>query len=268
LESAPAGGQGRRVTVVRDALAQRRQRDTKKNELKPHLNKTWCIGSVNAAFLAQMESLLWLYSLPVDSRFPVVCFDERPCFLIGDTVAALALKAGSARREHYEYEKNGSCALLAAIEPKTGKRLAQVYDQRRKREYALFLKELAAQYPEAEKIRLVQDNLNTHNLSSLYETFTAQEAFALGQRFELYYTPKKASWLNMIEIEFSAIARQCLQRRIASKAELEREVLSLVKERAAKAIKIEWQFSLASARTKLNRHYESVHAENIKYKAT
>jgi len=215
-----------------------------------------------------MERLLWLYSLPLDARFPVVCFDERPCFLIGDTVSALALKAGSVLKEHYEYEKHGSCALLAALEPKSGKRLAQVYDHRRKREYALFLKELAAQYPQAEKIRLVQDNLNTHNLSSLYETFPAQEAFALSQRFEFYYTPKKASWLNMIEIEFSAIARQCLHRRIAAKAELEREVLSLVKERAAKAIKIEWQFSIASARIKLNRHYEQVQPENVRYKET
>ena len=215
-----------------------------------------------------MERLLWLYSLPVDSRFPVICFDERPCFLIGSTVAALALKAGSVLKEHYEYEKKGSCALLAAIEPKTGQRVAQVFDQRRKREYALFLRELAAHYPRAEKIRLVQDNLNTHNLSSLYETFTAEEAFRLGQRFEFYYTPKKASWLNMIEIEFSAIARQCLHRRIATKAELEREVPAIVKEREGKAIKIEWQFSITSARTKLNRHYEQVQAENIRYKET
>jgi DDE superfamily endonuclease len=215
-----------------------------------------------------MERLLWLYSLPVDARFPVVCFDERPCFLIGHTVPALAMKAGSVLKEHYEYTKHGSCALLAAIEPKTGRRFAQVYDHRRKREYALFLKELAAQYPEAVKIRLVQDNLNTHHLSSLYETFPADEAFALGQRFEFYYTPKKASWLNMIEIEFSALARLCLQRRMARQAELEREVLSLVKERAAKALKIEWQFSIAAARTKLNRHYEQVQAENVKYKET
>lgn len=215
-----------------------------------------------------MERLLWLYSLPSDSRFPVVCFDERPCFLVGDAVPALALKAGSVIKEHYEYEKNGSCALLAAIEPKTGKRLARVFDRRRKREYALFLKELAAQYPKAEKIRLVQDNLNTHNTSSLYETFPAEEAFALAQRFEFYYTPKKASWLNMMEIEFSAIARQCLNRRIATKAELEREVSAIVKERAAKAIKIEWQFSIEAARTKLNRHYEAVQAENVKYKPT
>jgi len=251
---------------LRARVAQRGHRDSKKNEVKPHLKKTWCIGEMTAAFLARMERLLWLYALPIDPRFPVICFDERPCFLIGDTVAALNMKAGSPLKEHYEYEKNGSCALLAAIEPKTGKRLAQVYDQRTKREYALFLKELAAQCPTAEKIRLVQDNLNTHNTSSLYETFPADEAFALAQRFEFYYTPKKASWLNMQEIEFSAIARQCLNRRIASKAELAREIAAIVKERAAKAIKITWQFSVESARTKLNRHYEQVHAENAKYK--
>ena len=99
-----------------------------------------------------MERLLWLYSQPPDARFPVVCFDERPCFLIGNTVAALALKAGSVLKEHYEYKKPGSCALLAAIEPKTGQRLAQVFDHRCKREYALFLRELAAAYPAAEKI--------------------------------------------------------------------------------------------------------------------
>jgi hypothetical protein len=215
-----------------------------------------------------MERLLWLYSLPVDARFPVVCFDERPCFLIGNTVAALAMKAGSPRKEHYEYQKMGSCALLAAIEPKTGKRLAQVFDQRCKREYALFLRELAAQFPAAVKIRLVQDNLNTHNRSSLYETFPAEEAFALSQRFEFYYTPKKASWLNMIEIEFSAIARQCLNRRIATKAEVQREVSAIVKEREEKGVKIDWQFSIAAARTKLNRHYEQVQAENVRYKET
>jgi hypothetical protein len=215
-----------------------------------------------------MERLLWLYGLPLDPRFPVVCFDERPCFLIGETIEALAMKAGSPRLEHYEYKKQGSCALLAAIEPKTGKRLAQVFDQRCKREYALFLRELAAHYPAAVKIRLVQDNLNTHNTSSLYETFPAEEAFALAQRFEFYYTPKKASWLNMIEIEFSALSKQCLNRRIATKAELTREVLALVKEREEKAIKIEWQFSIESARAKLNRHYREVNAENAQYQKT
>lgn len=215
-----------------------------------------------------MEQLLWLYSLPYDPAFPVICFDERPCFLIGEAVAGLAMKAGQVARQHYAYEKNGSCALLASIEPQSGKRLARVFDQRTKREYALFMRELAAQFPEAEKIRLVQDNLNTHNLSSFYETFAAEEAFALSQRFEFYYTPKSASWLNMIEIEFSALSKQCLNRRIADKEELTREVLAIVKERQEKAIKITWQFSIASARTKLNRHYEAVQAENIRYKIT
>jgi hypothetical protein len=212
--------------------------------------------------------LLRLYSLPSDDRFPVVCFDERPCFLLGDTVAASAMKAGAARREHYEYEKRGSCALLLSIEPLTGRRLARVFDRRAKREYALLLRELAARFPTAEKIRLVQDNLNTHELSSPYETSPAGEASALAQRFEFYYTPKKATRLNMIEIELSAIARQRLARRTASRAELEREVLAIVKERGEKAIKIERQFSIESARTKLNRHYEAVQAENIEYRKT
>lgn len=223
---------------------------------------------MNAEYLARMEQLLWLYEQPLDARFPVVCFDERPCFLIGEAVAAQALQSGKVRREHYAYEKLGSCALLAAIEPKTGKRLARVFEQRRKREYAIFLRELSEAYPQAEKIRLVQDNLNTHSTSAFYETFPASEAFALSQRFEFYYTPKSASWLNMIEIEFSAIAKQCLNRRIATKEELEREVLSIIKEREEKCIKIDWQFSIESAREKLNRHYQQVLADNLKSEQT
>jgi hypothetical protein len=223
---------------------------------------------MNAEYLARMERLLWLYQQPYDARFPVVCFDERPCFLIGEAVAAQAMQSGKVRREHYAFEKLGSCALLAAIEPKTGKRLAKIFDQRRKREYALFLREVAEAFPNAEKIRLVQDNLNTHSASAFYETFAADEAFALAQKFEFYYTPKSASWLNMIEIEFSAIVKQCLNRRIASKVELEREVLAIIKEREEKAIKIDWQFSLEAARTKLNKHYEQVLAENVKPEQT
>lgn len=223
---------------------------------------------MDSSFLARMEQLLALYAVPHDERYPVICFDERPCFLIGDHVAGLEMKAGKPAREHYAYEKNGSCALLMAIEPQTGKREAQVFDRRTKQEYALFMKELAKRYPQATKIRLVQDNLNTHNTSSFYETFSAEEAFALAQRFEFYYTPKSASWLNMIEIEFSALSKQCLSRRIATKEELTREVLSLVKEREEKAIKIEWQFSIESARGKLNRHYREVNAENAQYQKT
>ena len=209
-----------------------------------------------------MEQLLYLYARPYDEHHPVVCFDERPCFLIGERVEGLAMKAGQATREHYSYTKNGSCALLMAIEPKTGQRLARVYQRRTKQEYAQFLKELAALYPAAEKIRLVQDNLNTHNLSSLYETFPAAEAFALSQRFEFYLTPKSGSWLNMIEIEFSALAKQCLDRRIATQEKLAAEIQAVVTGREQKKIQIDWQFSIEAARSKFNRHYQQVNAGN------
>jgi hypothetical protein len=223
---------------------------------------------MDSTFIARMEQILHLYALPLDKHYPVVCFDERPCFLIGDSVAGLAMKAGQAARQHYAYEKNGSCALLMAIEPKTGKRVARVSDRRTKLDYARFMKQLAASYPKAKKIRVIQDNLNTHNTSAFYEAFDAEEAFALSQRFEFYYTPKSASWLNMIEIEFSALSKQCLNRRIATKDQLEKEVTAIVKEREEKAIKIAWQFSIESARNKLNRHYQQVNVENTQYKRT
>ena len=223
---------------------------------------------MNALFIARMENILWLYAQPLDERFPVVCFDERPCFLIGETVCSIEMKAGQPRRENYAYEKKGSCALLATIEPLTGMRVADVFARRTKREFALHLQKVAAEYPQAAKIRIVLDNLNTHNASSFYETFPAEEAFRLAQLFEFYYTPPKASWLNMIEIEFSAIARQCLNRRIPSQEELTREVLAIVKEREEKKILIDWQFSIQKARKKLSRHYEKVNQKNEKYQET
>jgi hypothetical protein len=223
---------------------------------------------MNAQFIAHMERLLWLYALPYEPLSPVVCFDERPCFLIGDALAPLPLRSGHGRKEPYAYEKNGACALLAAIEPLTGKRLAQVHVHRAKREYPQFCQAIAAAWPTATKIRLVQDNLNTHTPSAFYDHWPAAEAFALAERFEFSYTPKSASWLNMIEIEFSALARECLHRRIPTIEQLTKEVLTLVKERQQKQIKIHWQFSLAAARDKLNRHYEGVLAANTQYKIT
>jgi DDE superfamily endonuclease len=223
---------------------------------------------MDSTFIARMEQILHLYELSYDPLYPLICFDERPCFLIGEAVEGLQMKAGQVARQHYAYEKNGSCVLLMSIEPHSGKRLAQVHAQRTKREYAIFMKELAQRYPEAKRIRVIQDNLNTHNASSFYETFSAEEAFALSQQFEYYYTPKKASWLNQIEIEFSALSKQCLNRRIATQEELTREVMAIVKEREKKGIKIDWQFSIEKARNKLNRHYQQVNAENAHYKRT
>jgi transposase len=223
---------------------------------------------MNALFIARMERILWLYNQPYNAEFPVLCFDDRPCFLIAETVKGLEMKAGQPKRENYSYEKKGSCALLAAIEPLTGMRTADVFARRTKREFALHLQKVAARFPKAKKIRLVLDNLNTHNASSFYETFEAEEAFRLAQLFEFYYTPPKASWLNMIEIEFSAIARLCLERRIPTQEELAKEVLAIVKERSEKRILIDWQFSIEKARQKLNRHYQQVNQENNKYQET
>ena len=215
-----------------------------------------------------MEQILALYALPYDPAYPVVCFDERPCFLIGETLTPVPMQPGKVRKEQYTYEKLGSCALLAAIEPLTGRRLGQVHPQRTKREYTLFCQALAAQYPDATKIRLVQDNLNTHNASAFYEHLPAAEAYALAQRFEFIYTPKSASWLNMIECEFAVITRLCLNRRIPTMEHLGSEVLALLEERSRKQITITWQFSLRAARTKLNTHYTRVYPQNEQYKET
>lgn len=198
----------------------------------------------------------------------MICFDERPCFLIGDTLLPRPMRTGEIAKQHYEYEKLGSCTLLAAIEPLTGRRLGQVQERRTKREFTAFCQALSAAYPHASRIRLVLDNLNTHNASSFYEHLRAEEAYALATRFEFIYTPKSASWLNMIECEFSVISRQCLDRRIATIEQLRSEVLALFEERSAKAIKIHWQFSIQAARRKLNKHYTKVHPDNEQYKET
>jgi hypothetical protein len=209
-----------------------------------------------------MEHILWLYAQPYDARYPVICFDERPCFLIGDEIMPLQMRKGQPRKEHYAYQKNGSCALLAAIEPLTGCRLAQVHVQRTKKEYTAFCQAICTAWPNATKIRLVQDNLNTHNAGSFYEHLPAEQAFDLAQRFEFVYTPKSASWLNMIEIEFSALSRLCLDRRIPTLQALEHEVLTLVRERHDRRIKIHWQFSIMTARSKLKSHYCAVNVAN------
>ena len=183
-----------------------------------------------------MERVLSVYALPYDPLYPVVCFDERPCFLIGDRIEPLAMASGKVLREHYAYEKMGSCALLAAIEPLTGNRFAQVYTRRTKQEFALFCQKLAEAFPHARQIRLVLDNLNTHTISAFYENLPADRAYALAQRFDFIYTPESASWLNMIEIEFSALARLCLNRRIPTIEQLQSEVLALIAHRTVTPI--------------------------------
>ena len=234
--------------------------------MQPHRRRQWCIRKVTARFLARLEIILRLYLLPYDKKEPVICFDERPCFLIGDTIEGLEMKPGQVAKQNYSYSKHGSCCVLAAIEPLTGKRVAHLRPKRRKKEFAFFMKDLADQYPHAQRLIVILDNLNTHGYHSFYEYFDAETAAGLTQKIEFVFTPKNASWLNMIEIEFSVLSRQCLNRRIPCIKKLESEVLTFFKERSQKGITINWQFTTQIARQKLNRRYCEVNKVNSKYK--
>lgn len=227
-----------------------------KNELKPWQKKQWCIGEVTTEFLWLMEKILDLYEQPYDPLRPLICFDERPCQLLDDVLVPLPMKPGQAKREDYHYERKGVCSVLIAFEPLAGRRIVHVRKQRTKKEYAEFMKELAqVHYPKVEKLLLIQDNLNTHSPGSFYQTLPPAQAFALAQRFECHYTPKKASWLNMVELELSVLSKQCLDRRIADMPTLEREVLAWVKNRNAQRATIQWNFTKQNARRKLQRLY-------------
>ena len=209
-----------------------------------------------------MEEVLRLYRLPFDELRPVVCFDELPVQLTGEVVEALPMKAGKPKRFDYEYKRAGTASLLVAFEPLTGKRLVETSPRRTRADYCRFLLRVAEAWDHADKIVLVQDNLSTHNPGSFYENLPAEQAFELAQRFEMRYTPKKGSWLNIAELELSALSRICLSRRISSIEELDREVQEIVKERNALKVKVEWQFSIPQARQKLSRHYEEVKSKN------
>ena len=205
-----------------------------------------------------MEQVLDIYERPYDSNYPVVCFDERPCQLLGDILMPIPMKPGQVQRQDYEYKRYGTCVVLMAVEPLAGYRAAKVTVHRAKKDYAEFMKSLAASYPDAKKIVLVQDNLNTHNPSSFYETFPPAEAFALAQRFEMVYTPKKASWLNMAEIELSTLSKQCLDRRISQINTLASEVNGWAKHRNRLEAGISWNFTKNDARKKLSRLYDTI----------
>lgn len=224
--------------------------------MKPHLKRTWCIGKITAAFLCQLEEVLHLYRLPYDPMRPLWCYDERPCQLIGDTLVPLAIEPGKPLRENGEYERFGVCSLLFAVQPHTGLCFAQVRERRTAQDYAEFMNDLnQAHCPPGGKIVLVQDNLNTHEPASFYKAFPPEEAFALKQKFEIHFTPKKASWLNMAEIELSILSKQCLDRRIPDMQSLTREVLAWVQRRNQHPVPIRWQFTPEIARNKFKKFY-------------
>jgi hypothetical protein len=203
-----------------------------------------------------MENILHLYKLPYAPKRPVICFDERPCQLIEDVLVPLPMEPGKTKREDYHYKRNGVCTVFIAFEPLTGQRFVQVRQRRTKKDYAGFMRQLAeSHYPSAERIVLVQDNLNTHSPGSFYEAFRPEEAFALAQRFEMHYTPIKASWLNMVEIELSVLSKQCLDRRIGDIETLEREVLTWARQRSDQQATVQWQFTQVKARDKFKKFY-------------
>jgi len=208
--------------------------------------------------LARMEDILEVYQRPYDPRFPVVCVDERPYQLVQGLAQELPMKAGRVAKQDYQYERRGTCCVLAAVEPRGGRRQIEVHRHRGKREYASFMRRLVAKYPEAERIILIQDNLNTHGSGAFYEFFPAEEARALAQRLELHFTPKKASWLNMVEIELSVLSKQCISRRIATMGELRTQVTAWAKRRNRERARLTWRFTTEKARDKLQRHYKAV----------
>jgi transposase len=207
-----------------------------------------------------MENVLDVYTQPNDSKRPQVCMDETSKQLLADVQEPLPVQPGQPQRVDYEYKREGVADLFMFFEPLAGKRYVKVTDQRTRKDWAIAMQELSdGIYPQAEKIVIVMDNLNTHSPASFYETFEPDEARRLINRFEFHYTPKHGSWLNMAEIELGVLIRQCLTRRIADKATLETEVNAWQTERNTKVVKVEWRFTTADARIKQKHLYPVIH---------
>lgn len=206
-----------------------------------------------------MEAVLDLYQAPYDSRFPLVCMDEKSKQLIAETRSPLPAHPGFVAREDHEYERNGTCNLFIAFEPLRSWRHVKVTDRRTAVDWAHFMKHLAdVRYPEAARIRIVMDNLNTHNAGSFYEAFAPTEARRLALRFEFHYTPKHGSWLNMAEIELSALERMCLDQRLATQQAVKTEVAAWEEERNEKYVTVDWRFTTPDARFKLKSLYPAI----------
>ena len=213
----------------------------------------------SAAFVWRMEEVLDLYEEPYEEKRPVVCFDERPCRLIGDVRDPLPMKPGCIERFDSEYERGGVCWVLMSFEPLSGWRELVVTERRRKQEFALAMRRLAEEhYPQAEKIRVVLDDLSTHTQAAFYESFSAEVARTLARRIEFCYTPVHGSWLNMVEVEISVLVRQCLKRRLPDMERLEREAKSWCLERNGLGASVDWRFRTEDARAKLKSLYPAM----------
>ena len=211
-----------------------------------------------------MEDILNVYRMDYDKEIPLVCMDEQPVQLLDDKILPIPIKPGSVRKEDYEYIRKGSASIFLFTEPLKGWHHVKASEQRTRKDWALQIQELlTVQYKDVKKIRLVMDNLNTHGISSLYETFDPETAFGLAQRLEIHYTPKHGSWLNIAEIELSAMTTQCLDRRIPNIEELQRQISTWETQRNQSQKAVQWQFRTEDARIKLKHLYPVVIESDI-----
>lgn len=215
----------------------------------------WCVPKLNKEFKSRMEALLKLYKKPYDKNNPVICLDEKPYQLLGDTRKSTLPKPGKIAKQDYEYKRKGTCSIFVAVEPKGKRRYTKVSKRRTRIDFAHFVNDLIAQYPRAKVINIVLDNLNTHNEKSFVQAFGKEKAKEIMSRIRFYYTPKHASWLNMAEIEISVLSRQCLKSRIQSISELKPRVKYWQDNRNSEKIGINWNFTRKDAKNVFKELY-------------
>lgn len=245
-----------RLTSHESLSSETVRRRLDENELKPWRKKMWCIPKVDTEFVARMEDVLELYAEKHDEHLPVVCFDETPRQLIGESRVPVPPKPGRLARFDYEYVRNGTANVFMFVDAHRGWRHAKVTDRRTRLDFAECMRDLVdLHYPKAKRIRVVMDNLSTHTQSALYDSFEPAEARRILRRLEIHYTPKHASWLNLVEIEIGVMVSQCLDRRIPTKEILVKEVKAWEKRRNLERARIRWMFTLEKARQKLGRSY-------------
>jgi len=226
------------------------------NELKPWRQDMWCIPEVDGTYVARMEDVLDLYAETPDPKRPVVCFDESPTQLIGEVREPIPAAPGQPRRYDYEYHRNGTVNLFVFLDAHRPWRKVKVTDHRTSQDFAECMRDLVdVHYSQADMVRVVMDNLSTHTAGALYEAFPAPEAHRVLSRLEFHYTPKHASWLNMVEIEIGVLRGQCLSRRIGERKQLIAEIAAWEKQRNKAKARVKWMFTVDRARTKLAHAY-------------
>src|SRR5271155_2818974 len=241
-----------RQSVSRETVCRR----LAENDLKPWRKDMWCIPLVDAEYVARMEDVLDLYAESPDPNRPVVCFDESPTQLIGEVRTPIPAKPGQLERFDCEYRRNGTANLFVFLDAHSPWRKVKATDRRAAEDFAICMRELCdLHFPNAEKIRVVLDNLSTHSPSALYQNFPAAEARRILRRLEFHHPPRHASWLNMVEIEIGVLRSQCLDRRIDNRQLLETEIAAWEQQRNQSGARIKWMFTAEKARTKMARAY-------------